>query len=313
MVSVPRTPTPGARRRPDLTDAHRARPRPRASSSGCRSRSWSATTPIPRPRRAPRSRSSSARSISPRLGLDHLPGQGDQSPAADTPIRKDITQTPATGRSTWRPAPRSTCGPGCTVTGTCWMATATSPTASTRSRRLRRPEHHRPALRGLFWRIAKGGPDLAKEDPLDSAMPAWEDRRTEEQIWQLTYYLYAAAATRLRRRRTVGGQLSGRWPRPRTPPPASPSTKRCAGCHGRDGPAASSAAPAPRFHGREAPSRVHRGSLPLESHPPAHDLRRDARTSDAGWGAFCGQGPPGPGRPTSRRWPRPTPGPRSSR
>ncbi|MGH7320233.1 MAG: c-type cytochrome, partial [Candidatus Rokuibacteriota bacterium] len=44
----------------------------------------------------------------------------------------------------------------------------------------------------LFWRIAKGGPGLPKEaTPWNSAMPAWEDRLTEEQIWQVILYLYA--------------------------------------------------------------------------------------------------------------------------
>jgi DMSO reductase family type II enzyme heme b subunit len=43
----------------------------------------------------------------------------------------------------------------------------------------------------LFWRIAKGGPGLPKEStPWNSAMPAWEDRLTEEQIWQVIYYLF---------------------------------------------------------------------------------------------------------------------------
>ena len=43
----------------------------------------------------------------------------------------------------------------------------------------------------LFWRIAKGGPGLPKEStPWNSAMPSWEDRLTEEEIWQVIYYLY---------------------------------------------------------------------------------------------------------------------------
>src|SRR5262245_35643357 len=43
----------------------------------------------------------------------------------------------------------------------------------------------------VFWRIAKGGPGLPKEStPWNSAMPAWEDRLTEEQIWQVVYFLY---------------------------------------------------------------------------------------------------------------------------
>ena len=43
----------------------------------------------------------------------------------------------------------------------------------------------------LFWRIAKGGPGLPKEStPWNSVMPAWEDRLTEEQIWQVILFLY---------------------------------------------------------------------------------------------------------------------------
>ena len=43
----------------------------------------------------------------------------------------------------------------------------------------------------LFWRIAKGGPGLPKEStPWNSVMPAWEDRLTEEQIWEVIMFLY---------------------------------------------------------------------------------------------------------------------------
>src|SRR5437867_2372461 len=52
----------------------------------------------------------------------------------------------------------------------------------------------------LFWRIAKGGPGLPKEStPWNSVMPAWEDRLTEEQIWQVIIYLYDATGQRPRR------------------------------------------------------------------------------------------------------------------
>jgi mono/diheme cytochrome c family protein len=52
----------------------------------------------------------------------------------------------------------------------------------------------------LFWRIAKGGPGLPKEStPWNSVMPAWEDRLTEEQIWQVVMYLYAATGQQPRR------------------------------------------------------------------------------------------------------------------
>jgi mono/diheme cytochrome c family protein len=43
----------------------------------------------------------------------------------------------------------------------------------------------------LFWRIAKGGPGLPKEStPWNSVMPRWEERLTEEQIWQVIMFLY---------------------------------------------------------------------------------------------------------------------------
>ena len=52
----------------------------------------------------------------------------------------------------------------------------------------------------LFWRIAKGGPGLPKEStPWNSVMPAWEDRLTEEQIWQVIMYLYEATGQQPRR------------------------------------------------------------------------------------------------------------------
>src|SRR5881392_513174 len=52
----------------------------------------------------------------------------------------------------------------------------------------------------LFWRIAKGGPGLPKEStPWNSVMPPWEDRLTEEQIWQVIIYLYEATGQQPRR------------------------------------------------------------------------------------------------------------------
>jgi mono/diheme cytochrome c family protein len=52
----------------------------------------------------------------------------------------------------------------------------------------------------LFWRIAKGGPGLPREStPWNSVMPAWEDRLTEEEIWQVIMYLYEATGQQPRR------------------------------------------------------------------------------------------------------------------
>lgn len=52
----------------------------------------------------------------------------------------------------------------------------------------------------VFWRIAKGGPGLPQEStPWNSAMPAWEDRLTEEQIWKVVMYIYEGAGVQPRR------------------------------------------------------------------------------------------------------------------
>jgi hypothetical protein len=43
----------------------------------------------------------------------------------------------------------------------------------------------------LFWRISKGGPGLPAEGgPWDSAMPAWENFLTEEEMWEVVLFLY---------------------------------------------------------------------------------------------------------------------------
>lgn len=43
----------------------------------------------------------------------------------------------------------------------------------------------------VFWRVAKGGPGLPREGtPWNSAMPAWEDVLTEEEIWAVILFLY---------------------------------------------------------------------------------------------------------------------------
>ena len=43
----------------------------------------------------------------------------------------------------------------------------------------------------LFWRIAKGGPGLPEEGaPWDTAMPAWEEFLTEEEIWEVILFIY---------------------------------------------------------------------------------------------------------------------------
>lgn len=53
----------------------------------------------------------------------------------------------------------------------------------------------------VFWRIAKGGPGLPDEGgPWDSAMPAWEDFLTEEEMWEVVLFLYDFTELRPRAR-----------------------------------------------------------------------------------------------------------------
>ena len=43
----------------------------------------------------------------------------------------------------------------------------------------------------VFWRIAQGGPGLPNEGtPWNSAMPAWENFLTEDEIWSVIIFLY---------------------------------------------------------------------------------------------------------------------------
>lgn len=43
----------------------------------------------------------------------------------------------------------------------------------------------------VFWRVAKGGVGLPREGtPWNSAMPAWEDMLTENEIWAVILFLY---------------------------------------------------------------------------------------------------------------------------
>jgi hypothetical protein len=51
----------------------------------------------------------------------------------------------------------------------------------------------------LFWRVAKGGPGLPEEGgPWLSAMPAWEQFLTEEEMWNVILFLYEFTETRPR-------------------------------------------------------------------------------------------------------------------
>jgi mono/diheme cytochrome c family protein len=58
----------------------------------------------------------------------------------------------------------------------------------------------------VFWRIAKGGVGLPREGtPWNSAMPAWEDFLTEDEIWATIIFLYEQTGYEPRAQETHGG------------------------------------------------------------------------------------------------------------
>ena len=48
----------------------------------------------------------------------------------------------------------------------------------------------------VYWRIATGGPGLPQgATPWNSSMPVWQDFLTEEEIWQVIAFIYAASGS----------------------------------------------------------------------------------------------------------------------
>jgi mono/diheme cytochrome c family protein len=59
----------------------------------------------------------------------------------------------------------------------------------------------------VFWRIATGGPGLPNEGgPWNSAMPAWEDFLTEDEIWAVIIFLYEQSGHEPRTFEEEGGE-----------------------------------------------------------------------------------------------------------
>lgn len=59
----------------------------------------------------------------------------------------------------------------------------------------------------VFWRIAKGGPGLPAEGgPWNSAMPAWEEVLTEDEIWSVITFLYEQTGATPRTWGAEGGE-----------------------------------------------------------------------------------------------------------
>jgi mono/diheme cytochrome c family protein len=62
----------------------------------------------------------------------------------------------------------------------------------------------------VFWRIAKGGPGLPREGtPWNSAMPAWENFLTEDEIWSVIVFLYEQSGWQPRRWEAAGEGQGG--------------------------------------------------------------------------------------------------------
>ena len=62
----------------------------------------------------------------------------------------------------------------------------------------------------LFWRISKGGPGMPPAGaPWDSAMPAWEQFLSREQMWDVILYLYDFTGRRPRAREGRRGGAEG--------------------------------------------------------------------------------------------------------
>jgi mono/diheme cytochrome c family protein len=59
----------------------------------------------------------------------------------------------------------------------------------------------------VFWRIAKGGPDLPVEaTPWNSAMPVWEDFLTKDEIWSVIIFIYEQVGLEPRTWEEEGGE-----------------------------------------------------------------------------------------------------------
>lgn len=59
----------------------------------------------------------------------------------------------------------------------------------------------------VFWRVAKGGPGLPREGtPWNSAMPAWEDFLSENEIWAVILFLYDQTGWQPRRWESHGAE-----------------------------------------------------------------------------------------------------------
>ena len=133
-----------------------------------------------------------------------------------------------------------------------------------------------------YWRIMKGGRGLPnKFEPWNSAMPAWENQLTEEEVWQVIHYIYEK----------VTEDPSVNTPeKPSVNRGRSVYLKQCSQCHGEEadgkGVAASYTSPPPRnltksqFKLRTTPF----GKVPTDSDMMKALTRGLPNTAMPGWG-----------------------------
>ncbi len=101
---------------------------------------------------------------------------------------------------------------------------------------LGKPEYY------AYWRIIKGGRGLPKQfAPWDSAMPAWENTLSNDEIWKVILFIYETAGEKIE---------SDSSAKPSLARGKEVYMNKCAYCHGEsgkgDGPAAQYSSPRPR-------------------------------------------------------------------
>ena len=97
-----------------------------------------------------------------------------------------------------------------------------------------------------YWRIMTGGPGLPeKYEPWNSAMPAWKNTLSEEDVWKVILYIYSTAQERIHADGASAPVL-----KPSVERGSAVYADKCAVCHGAegkgDGPAAAISSPRPR-------------------------------------------------------------------
>ena len=86
-----------------------------------------------------------------------------------------------------------------------------------------------------YWRIMKGGRALPKQfEPWNSAMPSWEDQLTEDEVWQVIYYLF---------KKIIENPSAGTSKYPSLERGLTVYLKQCAQCHGENADGKGVAAP----------------------------------------------------------------------